>query len=169
LGDLNITTLYVTHNQEEALVMADRIAVMNEGRIEQIATPTDIYQDPETEFVARFIGDTNTVPSTLDLAASEDRSRAGADDAGRNTPSRFVRPEDVGMVSDRRNSEFDVNLSGRIDQMHFLGSKVRYQVITESEDFMISLDTESMKRFSEGDEVTIGWNESDVHYTAAGD
>ena len=57
--DLGITVLYVTHDQEEALVMSDRIAVFNEGRIEQIGTPVDLYENPETRFVADFIGESN--------------------------------------------------------------------------------------------------------------
>ncbi|MFB6270028.1 MAG: ABC transporter ATP-binding protein, partial [Halobacterium sp.] len=64
-ADLGITTLYVTHNQEEALTIADRIAVMNEGEIEQIAPPIEVYEEPATEFVADFIGDTNFLEGDL--------------------------------------------------------------------------------------------------------
>jgi putative spermidine/putrescine transport system ATP-binding protein len=60
-GELGITFLYVTHDQEEALTMSDRIAVFNEGRIEQVATPEEIYEHPQTEFVAGFVGVSNVV------------------------------------------------------------------------------------------------------------
>jgi spermidine/putrescine transport system ATP-binding protein len=63
--DVNITFIYVTHDQEEALTMSDRIAVMNEGRVEQIGTPEDIYHSPATVFVANFIGVANLLPATL--------------------------------------------------------------------------------------------------------
>ena len=63
--DYGITTVLVTHDQEEALSMADRIAVMNRGRIEQVASPTDIYDHPATLFVNQFVGTTNLIPGKL--------------------------------------------------------------------------------------------------------
>lgn len=66
-----ITFIYVTHDQEEALIMSDRIAVMNQGRIEQIDTPQQIYNNPKTLFVADFIGETNVID--VDLLESQNR------------------------------------------------------------------------------------------------
>jgi ABC-type Fe3+/spermidine/putrescine transport system ATPase subunit len=60
-SEVGVTFIYVTHDQDEALAMSDRVAVMNEGRIEQIGTPGEIYDSPESEFVASFIGDTNLI------------------------------------------------------------------------------------------------------------
>jgi spermidine/putrescine transport system ATP-binding protein len=71
--DVNITFIYVTHDQEEALTMSDRIAVMNEGRVEQIGTPEEIYHSPATVFVANFIGIANLLPATL-AGVGEDRA-----------------------------------------------------------------------------------------------
>src|SRR4029077_12472734 len=59
--DLGITFVYVTHDQEEALTMSDRMAVFNEGRIEQVGSPADVYEHPETEFVAGFVGISNVL------------------------------------------------------------------------------------------------------------
>ncbi len=70
---LDITCLYVTHDQKEALTMADRIMVMNRGRVEQIGTPFDIYTHPRTLFVADFIGQANALPGTLDAVESPGR------------------------------------------------------------------------------------------------
>ncbi len=64
--ELGVTTIMVTHDQEEALAMADRIVVINEGRIEQVGTPTEIYQNPQTLFVADFIGEMNQFEATID-------------------------------------------------------------------------------------------------------
>jgi putative spermidine/putrescine transport system ATP-binding protein len=78
--DYGITTILVTHDQEEALSMADRIAVMNRGRIEQVASPTEIYDRPATVFVSQFVGTTNLLPGELaasDAAGSEVRLAAG--------------------------------------------------------------------------------------------
>ena len=69
--DVGITFIYVTHDQEEAITMADRIAVMNEGVMLQVGTPKEIYEHPETHFVADFIGETNFIPGTL-LGRNED-------------------------------------------------------------------------------------------------
>lgn len=71
--ELGITFIYVTHDQEEALTMSDRIAVMNEGNLEQIASPEEIYEKPETKFVADFIGETNLIEGKV---ASIDKEKA---------------------------------------------------------------------------------------------
>jgi spermidine/putrescine transport system ATP-binding protein len=71
--DVNITFIYVTHDQEEALTMSDRIAVMNEGRVEQIGSPEEIYHTPATVFVANFIGVANLLPATV-LGLAEGRA-----------------------------------------------------------------------------------------------
>ncbi len=64
--DVNITFIHVTHDQEEAMTMADRIAVMNQGRIEQIGPPAELYEQPNTAFVAGFLGVSNLIPATVD-------------------------------------------------------------------------------------------------------
>lgn len=63
---LNITTIYVTHDQEEALTMSDRIAVMRDGRIEQVGTPRELYEQPVSDFVANFIGESNLLTGRLE-------------------------------------------------------------------------------------------------------
>ena len=67
---LGVTIIYVTHDQEEALVMSDRIAVFNRGRIEQVGTPTELYERPATRFVADFIGESNIFPGVAESAAT---------------------------------------------------------------------------------------------------
>ncbi|GAB7021021.1 ABC transporter ATP-binding protein [Halostagnicola bangensis] len=66
LEDLNVTALYVTHDQEEAMVMCDRIAVLNDGSLEQIGRPTEIYERPANRFVADFVGTSNVLPATVE-------------------------------------------------------------------------------------------------------
>ena len=77
--ELGITTIYVTHDQEEALSMSDRIVVMNEGRVEQIGTPFEIYNHPRTRFVASFVGTLNILKARVarsgDAAASRSTAR----------------------------------------------------------------------------------------------
>ena len=105
--ELQITTIYVTHDQEEALTMADRIAVMNKGVIEQLGDSGDIYDRPETPFVADFIGQSNFFDATLEGGPEGMVVRAGAlvipvDAAGLGvgTPVTVsIRPEDIEVVS----------------------------------------------------------------------
>ena len=85
---LGITFVYVTHDQEEALTMSDRIAVINEGRIEQIDTPREIYEHPKTKFVANFIGETNLLDAMV-LEMDEDKAVIGTE-VGKQ-PSQSIR------------------------------------------------------------------------------
>jgi thiamine transport system ATP-binding protein len=78
-SELGITTLYVTHDQEEALAVSDRVAVMQNGRIEQVGTPRDIYHRPRTRFVAEFVGDNNLFEGTVtELSVSPDETEGFA-------------------------------------------------------------------------------------------
>ncbi|MFC4989591.1 ABC transporter ATP-binding protein [Saliphagus infecundisoli] len=77
-SELSITTVYVTHDQEEALAISDRLAVMNEGRVEQIGTPEAIYRRPRTRFVAEFVGDNNVLAGEV-RGREDDRLRVGVD------------------------------------------------------------------------------------------
>ena len=111
--EVGITFIYVTHDQEEALTMSDRIAVMNEGRVEQIGPPEEIYHSPGTVFVANFIGVANLIPArVLGLmdGTGDDHGRGGdhrlevtAWPAGDPSPARrprvMVRPERVRVVA----------------------------------------------------------------------
>ena len=107
--DVGITFVYVTHDQEEALTMSDRIAVMSEGRVEQIASPTEIYDDPSTVFVAGFIGQANLWPAVVTDQAD---GMATVSALGGNLPARaigelsgdvtlMVRPERIRVAVDQ--------------------------------------------------------------------
>lgn len=124
---LGVTTIMVTHDQEEALSMADRIVVMNHGTVEQIGTPTEIYRHPATLFVADFIGETNKVASVMkngkvalgDLALSTEAT--GFAEGAAVTIA--VRPEDVVPHSTEVMGEGGLNmLPVTITDMEFLGS-----------------------------------------------
>jgi len=103
--ELGITTLFVTHDQEEALAMADRVGVMSSGRIEQLATPADVYERPTTTFVARFVGKMNEIPA--EVAGHDSVQVQGVPVSGVSNGSRapgtpvvlLVRPEHLSMAA----------------------------------------------------------------------
>ena len=143
---IGITTVYVTHDQSEALALSDTIAVLARGRIVQIGTPKDIYFRPASEFVARFLGATNLIPARL-LQASSAGSRAAVEIAGgaklscvltRNesndaTVVVSIRPENIRLASGTVSPGASENaLSGKVRQVTFLGSTTRIELVTAS-------------------------------------
>jgi iron(III) transport system ATP-binding protein len=126
---LKITTIMVTHDQEEALTMADRIVVMNQGVIEQVGTPTEVYRKPKTAFVADFVGRTNFLPavvinatqvrfSGIDLGCELDIKPGAGHDV-----TLAIRPEDVVVrnISASTPNAFQT----RVSEVEFLGSFCR--------------------------------------------
>jgi iron(III) transport system ATP-binding protein len=133
---LQVTTIMVTHDQEEALSMADRIVVMNHGVIEQVGTPTEIYTNPISLFVADFIGEMNQMPAEVlgaDRVKIGDKvlhCDAGALAAGTDAIV-VIRPEDVFPVEkDTRAPPPENALLVHIDAMEFLGSFWRTHLST---------------------------------------
>lgn len=132
---LGITTVMVTHDQEEALTMADRIVVMNQGVIEQVGTPLDIYRTPETAFTADFIGTMNftsgTVQESGHVSIGQVRLACEADGLPQGAAVTLaVRPEDIVVQGVAGNEEnvFEVH----IDAMEFLGSFYRADLVSEA-------------------------------------
>lgn len=124
--NLGITFIYVTHDQEEALTMSDTIVVMNDGKILQIGTPVDIYNEPKTKFVAHFIGESNIIPAVMnaDFDVSFEGQSFQCVDAGfaDNQPvSVVIRPEDITLK--KRAGK----INGIVDAITFKG--VHYEII----------------------------------------
>jgi putative spermidine/putrescine transport system ATP-binding protein len=134
--EVGITFIYVTHDQEEALTMSDRLAVFNEGRIEQIGTPAEVYEHPETEFVAGFVGVSNVLER----------------DGRRFT----IRPEKIHM------SEDGPGEPGVVREVHYVGSVTRYVVELDSGDRLMvvrqNLETSSQEALEAQDKrVRLDW------------
>jgi len=132
---LGITTIYVTHDQEEALSLSDRVVVMSQGRIEQVGTPAEIYSYPETEFVAKFVGQINLLavdivnpPNGLVKVGQQAVRTSRAVNFPEGNPLRLaIRPEELnpGHVEGAN------NLTGKVDAITYLGSIVRLRINIE--------------------------------------
>jgi len=140
-----ITTIFVTHDQEEALSMSDRIVVMYGGKVEQVGTPFEIYNKPATKFVANFVGTLNVLEGTVSNAQSgkvridqkeiDIKDKLNGTKAG-DVLSLALRPEAISLG---RRPGNDAVLSGEIAEVHFLGSVIRVRVNLGSS--AVSLDT----------------------------
>jgi putative spermidine/putrescine transport system ATP-binding protein len=138
--EVGITTLFVTHDQEEALAISDRIAVMSQGLIEQLGTPTEIYRNPSTAFVARFIGSMNELPATvvdghtvrvLDVPVHVTR---GTDLGADSKATLLVRPEDTHFVTNG-----EAGLDGRVVGQTFQGVSTTVAVRLTSLDALVTV------------------------------
>jgi putative spermidine/putrescine transport system ATP-binding protein len=138
---LGITAIYVTHDQEEALSISDRIVVMYEGRIEQVGSPFEIYNFPTTAFVASFVGTLNTTaaevvdPAThlLQIDGVQLQAAEGLDDRQKGDKVTIaIRPERLNFVSQERKANI---LDCTVENITFLGSVVRVQVSVGSNRF----------------------------------
>jgi putative spermidine/putrescine transport system ATP-binding protein len=135
-----ITFLYVTHDQDEALTMSDRIAVFCDGRIEQVGTPGDIYERPANEFVAGFVGTSNTIV--------------------RDGQTYMVRPEKIHLLED--GEEAATAVQGVVREVVYLGSVTRYVVETDHGETLVvlrqNLDTSAEQALAErGRAVRLAW------------
>jgi len=166
--DLGMTFIFVTHDQEEALSMSDRVAVMNEGRIEQVGTPLDLYEHPASRFVARFLGDSNLfsgqvdAPGRLETVTGQHRVPA---DAGRGECSLLVRPENARLVPPGTPTPEGVNRVGcTIEEIAYLGARRRVVVRFESgEQGIVSAPARGPEELRVGDRPYFEWKPEAGH------
>jgi putative spermidine/putrescine transport system ATP-binding protein len=144
--DAGITFVFVTHDQSEALTMSNRIAVFDQGRIEQVGEPTEIYERPVSEFVAGFVGTSNL------LAGGAAHAVLGIDGAY------TVRPERIRLLAGGASGgQGDVTASGTVRDVQYLGSETRYRIVLDVGPELI-VDTQNLQAASEGDNVAPGRN-----------
>jgi putative spermidine/putrescine transport system ATP-binding protein len=133
--DLGMTFLYVTHDQEEALTMSDHVAVFNEGRIEQIGSPADVYERPASEFVAGFVGTSNIVERAGRLVS--------------------VRPERIELNG--------YGEQGTVADVVFVGAFTRILVDTDNGERMTVVRTNDGSRIEPGTRVNLAWRDEDAY------
>jgi spermidine/putrescine transport system ATP-binding protein len=160
--DLGITFIHVTHDQEEAMTMADRIAVMNAGRIEQRGAPSELYERPETSFVASFLGVSNLLEGTV-TGADAVRLDEGSEIAvprdtlaGRTGRVAVgIRPEKISLESHEQNA-----LAGTVKERAYVGVSTQYVVETAAGDLTVYVQNTrpGSETLSAGEPVSLGWS-----------
>ena len=163
---VGITFIYVTHDQEEALTMSDRIAVMDGGKVLQLGSPEEIYERPNTRFVADFIGETNILEGTAEAINGEsiDVSLEGQATvkAHCNVPVKLgqavgviIRPEQFSLGENSM-------LKGRVEEMIYIGTDTRYIIrLTDKTSVTVreqNLDRSRDRMYQKGDEVGLKWD-----------
>ncbi|BBK38228.1 polyamine-transporting ATPase [Allostella sp. ATCC 35155] len=168
---LGLTAIFVTHDQEEALLMSDRIAVMNGGAIEQLGAPHEIYARPRTVFAAGFIGESNLWRGAV-AGREGDRTTLRLDDGTTLTTTAaptggpvaaIVRPENVRLLADGETA--DNRRAVTVEEVAYLGQNQKYLLRDGGHSLIAvwSLATVPVGRVSPGERVTIGWPAEDVH------
>ncbi|MFU8834815.1 ABC transporter ATP-binding protein [Roseovarius autotrophicus] len=167
--NLGITTVYVTHDQTEALTMSDRVAVFNDGKIQQIAPPDELYESPQNSFVAQFIGENNTLEGTVkeikDGVAVVELDDGELIDA---KPVNVERPGDRTLVSIRpERVEFNRErlragvhtLKAEVAEFIYMGDIFRTRLkVAGRDDFIIKTrNAPDQRRLQPGEEIEIGW------------
>ena len=146
--EFGITTIYVTHDQEEALTLSDRIAVFNNGYIEQIGTPNDVYNYSETEFVCNFIGDINRLEDSIVKDLKLDPAR-----------HHFIRLERVHLGGDK---EQMLELPGVVESREYYGLYVKYAISAGGQTIRAVEKNDGIHLYRPGEKVIVGIHPSDV-------
>ncbi len=147
--DFGITTIYVTHDQEEALTLSDRIAVFNKGYIEQIGTPNEVYNHSQTEFVANFIGDINPLSGQIVKGLGLEESR-----------HHFVRLERVRVNRPKDEGEFQAQ--GKIENREYYGLYIKYYIGIAGQTIKVIEKNDGINIYEPGETVTVGIHPQDV-------
>jgi spermidine/putrescine ABC transporter ATP-binding subunit len=163
--DLGITTVLVTHDQEEALSLSDRIVVLDHGQVQQIAAPQEVYRQPSNRFVADFLGTANVFEGVVAVEGSalllDTGTRIPCDTAGRSPGSRvtaIIRPERLRVAAP---GEAPDGLLARIAEVIYLGQSVRYHLETPAGPLVaVAVDRRSGVRL--GDAVGLDWDPGDA-------
>jgi spermidine/putrescine ABC transporter ATP-binding subunit len=173
-SDLGMTFVYVTHDQEEALTMSDRIAVMHEGRIEQIGTPEVLYDRPANRFVASFIGETNFLPAVVrgiedgvvvaDCAGRTLRALIGASSAAGDHVALAVRPERIRFASPETGESRRNQMPATVIETVFAGERCRYLCRCDGGLTVVVKEPSSAmtRRHGEGERVDLEWSVGDA-------
>tara|TARA_B100000029_G_scaffold458585_1_gene488092 strand:+ start:456 stop:1550 length:1095 start_codon:yes stop_codon:yes gene_type:complete len=169
---IGITVVYVTHDQSEALTMSNRIAVFNDGVVQQLSTPDILYEKPENSFVAQFIGENNRMTGTL-KETEGDYCKVDLDGGGSVTALKInvnsvgektqlsVRPERV-TINNTQNQEVN-HFQGTIKELIYLGDHIRARLeVCGNEEFIVKIPNEGNISLEEGKKIDVSWHPKDI-------
>ena len=170
---LGITFIFVTHDQEEAMTMSDRIAVMDEGNILQVSPPREIYHNPKNKFVSQFIGNINILDADLKNVSNESIS-ISVDGFGLMTLKNHqkiiegdriniaIRPEEIN-ISKVSDPNHDCNFNGKVKNISFYGESTYFYIqLDNSEKILMVSTNESKETFSESDNCFVNFNSQNL-------
>jgi len=169
---IEITVVYVTHDQSEALTMSNRIAVFNDGVVQQLSTPDILYEKPENSFVAQFIGENNTMIGTisaidgeychvdLDSGGKIKALKVNVSSVGEKTQL-SVRPERV-SINNSQSQEVN-SFIGNVKELIYLGDHIRARLdVCGNEEFIVKVANEGNFSIEEGSNINVSWDASDI-------
>ncbi|MGV6872234.1 ABC transporter ATP-binding protein [Pseudochelatococcus sp. B33] len=167
---LGITTISVTHDQEEAMALSDLVIVMKDGRVEQQGTPRELYEQPRTPFIADFLGISNLIPGGIDNVRSaqvfktSDGLSFSIGDIAPDTSTAshlMIRPERVRWTDD---GPLDVTVEGRVSAVVYLGSQIRCHLTLANGSELVSMrvNRPGLRPPEVGEVVTVGWRHDDA-------
>ena len=170
---LGITFIFVTHDQEEAMTMSDRIAVMDEGNILQVSPPREIYHNPKNKFVSQFIGNINILDADLKNVSNESIS-ISVDGFGlmrlknhqniieSDQVNIAIRPEEIN-ISKVSDSKYDCNFKSKVKNISFYGESTYFYIqLDNSEKILMVSTNESKETFSENDSCFVNFNSTNL-------
>ncbi len=171
--NLGVTVVYVTHDQSEALTMSNRVAVFNDGIIQQLSTPDVLYEEPENSFVAQFIGENNKLQGTIKALRNDGLCDVEIED-GTQVEALAVNVGDVGdkTTLSLRPERVEINpqegatpnrLQGKIVELIYLGDHIRTRMsVAGHDDFVVKVpNTHGHKIIKKGETATVGWASQD--------
>jgi putative spermidine/putrescine transport system ATP-binding protein len=148
--EVGITFMFVTHDQDEALTLSDRLAVFNSGRIEQIGTPREVYETPQTAFVAGFVGTSNVLSGT------------SAQQVYREAGTFAIRPERITVSEAPAGTAGDVRVSGSIRELVYAGAETRVLVLLDTGDTVVAVRQnvaeDGHQALRRGQQVWLSWS-----------
>lgn len=161
--DLNITTIFVTHDQEEAMSMADRVAVMQAGEIVQVGTPTDLYSNPNSPYIADFVGTSNIIPGEVihreegaTIIQFGEQKIQSKEKSEKDNVQIIIRPENIRVLKENATGHQNI-YEGTIEVATYLGNTVRYEVKIENQMLIVDQNYEAGTGiFEEGRKIKIG-------------
>lgn len=165
-SEVGKTMIYVTHDQDEALAMSDRVAVMSEGRVRQVATPQEIYRNPADLFVAGFVGETNFIPIQMEAglaySSTGERVRCSSLANGTNAATICVRPEHLRLDTPGNGAE---GIAGQITNQTFVGDAtiLHFRSAQGLELTSKVFNAMESRRFEVGETCLASWSESDAN------